>query len=90
MNTSTRTENHKQRKNVATDKKCILWKINMNFPNPKFNLLFIITYILIQNKNPLELRGQWSHSVAYKISWIRLYALIFKIIKLCTNLVPRK
>ena len=42
------TENHEQRKNVAAvDKKCILWKMDLNFPNPKFNLLSIIVFILI-------------------------------------------
>ena len=38
----------------------------------------------------MELRGQWGHSVANKIRWIRSYALIFKKIKLCTKLVARQ
>ena len=44
---STQTENHRQRKNVATDKKYILSKIDLEFPNPKFKLLCIIAYLLI-------------------------------------------
>ena len=66
-----------QRKNAATDKKCILSKVDLKFTNPKFNLLPIKAYILIKNKNSLELRGQWGHDGTNKISRIRLYALIF-------------
>ena len=40
-------ENHNQRKDVATDKKCIPSKIDLEFPNPKFNLLCIIAFISI-------------------------------------------
>ena len=32
---------------VSTDKKYILWKMDLKFQNLKFNLLFIIAYILI-------------------------------------------
>lgn len=46
MPISAQTENHKQKENVATDKKWVLWKMNVKFPNPKFNPLSIIAYIL--------------------------------------------
>ena len=73
---STQVEYHKQRTVVATDKKSILWKMDFNLPNPKFNYLCIILYTLIWNKNPLESRSQWDHSGTSKVSGIR-YALSF-------------
>lgn len=50
MPISAQTENHKQKENVATDKKWVLWKMDVKFPNPKFN----------PYKKPLELRDQWN------------------------------
>ena len=49
--------NHKQRKTVATKKKCYLWKMGSKFWKPKFNLLCKIAYFAIKIVNPLELRG---------------------------------
>ena len=40
-----------RKKNLLTDKKYVLWKINLKFPNLKFNLSWIIAYILIWNVN---------------------------------------
>ena len=39
MQVSTQTDNHKLRKNVATDKMHILRKMSLKFQNPKFNIL---------------------------------------------------
>ena len=47
MQILTQTENRKWRKSVATDKKCILWKMYLKFPNPKSNPIGIIAYIFI-------------------------------------------
>ena len=33
MQIYTQTDNHKKRKNVVTDKKCILWKMGLKFQN---------------------------------------------------------
>ena len=57
MRISTETENRKQRKNAATDKKCILWKMDLKFPNPKLTLLFI--YHMFWYK----IRTLWSEEV---------------------------
>ena len=40
MKMSIETDNNKKRKNVATDEKYILWKMELKFGNPKFNLLY--------------------------------------------------
>ena len=47
MRISTQTENHKLRKNVETDRKCIPLKTDLKIPNPKFNLSSMTAYILI-------------------------------------------
>lgn len=49
-----------------------LWKMELKFPNAKFNHLCIIAYIFDVNKDPLELRGQRDHSGTNKIIWIGL------------------
>ena len=59
-------------KNIATVKKYVLWKINQKFQNPKFNFLYILADILINNVKPLGLRGYWHHFETKKTSWIRL------------------
>ena len=41
MQISTQTENNKQRKMLQ-----LIWKMDLKFPNPDFNLLSIIAYIL--------------------------------------------
>ena len=59
MRISTQTENQKQRKNVTTDKKYIIWK---KFQNTKFNLLCITGFLFWFTSEPLGLRGQWGQS----------------------------
>ena len=49
---STQTEHHKQRKYVATDKNCILWKMDLKFPNPKFNSILNSIYFFDIKQEP--------------------------------------
>lgn len=63
-------DNHRKRKNVATDKTCILWRMALKFRNSKFSIF------LFNSMSPLELRSQWSHPRTNKTSWIRLSSLI--------------
>ena len=57
MQLLTQADNHKNRKNVATDKNFVLWEMDFKFQSHKFNLLCKAGYFLIKNANPLELRS---------------------------------
>ena len=74
-----------RKKNVSTDKKYILWKMDLKFPNLKFNLSCIITYILIYILNVnfaikyepfVELSGQWDYFGTNENSSKKLYASV--------------
>ena len=56
----TQTDNHIFRKSIATDKKYILRKINLNFQNSTSNMSFKIDFYIffVINWNSLALRGQ--------------------------------
>ena len=76
MQLSTQIDNYKHRKNIANEKKFILWEMDFKFWNSKFNLLCKWGHFLIKNSNPLELRGQWGHFGTNKSGWVSLHASV--------------
>ena len=78
MQISTQTDNHKYRKNIATERNFILLEKDFKFWNLKFNLLCKSGHFLIKSANALEFRGQWGHFGTNKSGWISLYASVSK------------
>ena len=59
MQVSTQADKHKCSKKVRTKKSALFKKMGLKFWNPKFNILYQISFILFfQTANPLEFKGQ--------------------------------
>ena len=65
----------KYQKNVATDKKSILWIMGLKFRNTKINILWKLALYNVMAS--LEPRAQWGHSEKNNSGWIRLYVSFF-------------